>query len=81
MERVIVTVVAPGGSVACDLELPAELEVRALAPAIARCLAPGNGAGEFRLEACALNRPLRPEETLAGAGVWDGAWLVLTVAT
>jgi hypothetical protein len=83
MTRVIVTVRRsdePGGSER-DLELPADLPAGQLAELIARALNwlpdPSGRVGSFEIEARPPGRRLHPFETLAGAGAWDGAWLVL----
>lgn len=73
MRRVIVTVVPAGAGEGMDLDLPADADVGGLAPALARAL--GLGAGSCRVEA--MGRTLGPDDTLAGAGVLDGGWLIL----
>ena len=78
MRRAIVTVSGLGASAGLDLEVPADTDAAGLAAAIARVLRPDLPAeGRYTLEAYPLSRSLRPDETLAVAGVWDGAWLVV----
>lgn len=81
MQRVIVTVKREGEARVRDLEVPAEVESRRLAQFIAEALGwhsdPAGQPLEYRIEAHPLGRLLRPEESLADAGVWDGSWLVL----
>src|SRR5690349_17426935 len=62
-----------------DLEVPAEVGAGRLAELLAAAVpvppdAPGTG---YRIEAQPLGRLLAPHESLADAGVWDGAWLIL----
>ncbi|HWI51370.1 MAG TPA: EsaB/YukD family protein [Symbiobacteriaceae bacterium] len=77
MRKAIVTVKCDGAPFALDLELPVDADSVGLARAAA--LAFGQD-GEFRVEVTSLGRPLNPTETLAAAGVWDGAWLLLKLA-
>ena len=81
MERVIVTVLRADEGVEHDLEVPAELEVGRLAELIAHALKwsslPGAPQLRFQVEARPPGRLLGPGETLASAGAWDGAWLIL----
>lgn len=79
MEKVIVTVMRAGEPVGLDLEVPAELEAGALARLIAACFdqAVPEPDRSWQLEAHPPGRPLQPQESLASAGVWDGAWLML----
>lgn len=75
MQRVIVTVLPSEEAPGLDLELPAGQPVSLLLPQIARALELPEGS--YRLESCPGGRPLAAEETLARAGIWDGAWLML----
>lgn len=79
MESVIVSVKRGDVDWSWDLELPAELPLAKLAPLIARALrwavAEDQPLGGYQVEAQPPHRPLGPNDTLAGAGVWDGAWL------
>ena len=80
MERVIVTVKRQDEARVRDLEVPAEIEARQLAELIARALNwDSDAAGEpieYEIAAEPLGRVLAAGESLADAGVWDGAWLV-----
>jgi len=79
VENVIVSVRRSDVDWSWDLEAPAELPLAKLAPLIARALrwavAEDQPLGGYQVEAQPPNRPLGPQDTLAGAGVWDGAWL------
>jgi len=87
MQRVIVTVKRQNEARVHDLEVPAEMPAKELAQTIARALnwdinLPGV-VPQYQIEAHVSGKPgkvLQPDETLAGAGVWDGAWLVLQTA-
>jgi hypothetical protein len=87
MQRVIVTVKRQNEARVRDLEVPAEMPAKELAQTIARVLnwdinLPG-AIPQYQIEAHISGKPgkvLQPDETLAGAGVWDGAWLVLQAA-
>ena len=63
-----------------DLEVPAEVDSAQLTRLIAEALHwDGDAAGvqqDYDIVALPLGRPLQPEESLASAGIWDGAWLV-----
>jgi hypothetical protein len=80
MDRIIVTVKAPFQAYALDLEVPTNVPAGALADLLARSLG-GPEAGAYALAAAPPGRLLQPEETLAEAGVWSGAWLVLVIST
>lgn len=74
MRRAIVTVRCGEIPYALDLEVPVDVDSAGVARAAAR----GFGVeGEFALEVFPLGRLLAPTETLAEAGAWDGAWLLL----
>jgi len=81
MERVIVTVRLARETRGRDLEVPAEVEAARLAEQIADALQWGkNPAGQpvrYEIRADPPGRILQPGESLADAGAWDGAWLVL----
>jgi hypothetical protein len=81
MERVIVSVQLDDDGEVRDLELPAEIEAARLAELIARALGwTADLAGQstrYEIEAQPLGRALKPSESLADAGVWDGSILVL----
>lgn len=78
MAAIITLTVRPTG-LSYDLELPTELPAAELAHLLAELLLPEGSqpAGPPRLEVPALGRSLAPEESLAEAGLWDGAWLAL----
>ena len=80
MQRVIVTVNRQGEARVRDLEVPAEVEAERLSKMIAQALRwDSDQAGEhieYEIMAEPPGRTLLPHETLADAGVWDGAWLV-----
>jgi len=73
MEHVIVTVKRKGEAQVHDLEVPVEMNAEALVQEIALSLGWGGG---YEIYAVPPERVLSPHETLAQAGVWDGAWLV-----
>jgi hypothetical protein len=75
MRRVIVTVKCEGLAEARDLEVPTTMPAARLAGQIARAL--GQPPGDYRVEAFPPGRALGPEETLADAGAWDGAWVIV----
>jgi hypothetical protein len=83
MERVVVTVKRQGEARVRDLEVPAEVEAGRLAELVAEALRwEVDAAGQrlhYEIEAHPLGRTLQPGESLAAAGVWDGAWLVFRV--
>jgi len=80
MQRVIVTVKHQCEAQVRDLEVPAEVEAEHLSKMIAQALRwDSDQAGEpieYEIMAEPPGRTLLPHETLADAGVWDGAWLV-----
>ena len=80
MQRVIVTVKRHDEAQVRDLEVPAEVEAEQLAEMIARALRwDSDQAGQpirYEIMAEPPGRILHPHESLADAGVWDGAWLV-----
>jgi hypothetical protein len=78
MGRVIVTVKVEGLPEARDLEVPATEPAGRLAERIA--LALGRPPGPYSLEAFPPGRVLAPGETLAEAGAWEGAWLIISEA-
>ena len=80
MDRVIVTVKGAAAPHATEVEVPVTLPARELAPLLAGALGLAGGGAACRIEAFPPGRILDPEETLADAGVWDGAWLVLMPA-
>lgn len=80
MQRVIVTVKRQGEARVRDLEVPAEVEAERLSKMIAQALRwdsdPAGQPLEYEIMAEPPGRVLRADESLAGAGAWDGAWLV-----
>ena len=79
METVILSVRRADLDWSWDLELPSDLPMMRLAPMMARALrwpvAEDQPMGGYQVEAQPPHRPLMPQDTLGGAGVWDGAWL------
>lgn len=73
MEHVIVTVKREGEAQVRDLEVPVEMNAETLVHEITLSLGWGGG---YEIYAVPPERVLNPRETLAQAGVWDGAWLV-----
>ncbi|MDQ0285170.1 hypothetical protein J2Z49_000260 [Desulfofundulus luciae] len=80
-ERVIVTVQRQGEREVRDLEVPANVPSGQLAKMIARALSwdarPEGQQPSYKIEAYPPGRVLLLQESLAEAGVWDGAWLVI----
>ena len=80
MQRVIVTVKRQNEARVRDLEVPAEVEAEQLSKMIAQALRwesdPAGQPVEYEIEAEPPGRALAPQESLAEAGAWDGAWLV-----
>ncbi|HNR97051.1 MAG TPA: EsaB/YukD family protein [Anaerolineae bacterium] len=80
-DRAIVTVKVQGEARVRDLEVPTDIAASRLLELITEALRLKVDAGgqtiDFSLDAHPPGRTLLPDETLASAGVWDGAWLVL----
>jgi hypothetical protein len=80
MQQAIVTVKRQQESRVRDLEVPTDVEAGRLAQMIAQALHwESDAAGqpiEYEIMAEPLGRTLGPQESLADAGAWDGAWLV-----
>ncbi len=80
MQRVIVTVRRADETRLRDLELPADIDAGQLANIVAEALRwqsnPQGAKASYTIEAHPLGRTMQPNETLAGASVWDGSWLV-----
>jgi len=75
-ERVLVTVTCGEGTLGYDVRLASSAPTGLLA----RHLAGALGVREplaYRMEIRPAGRVMDPDETLAQAGIWDGAWLVL----
>jgi len=81
MGRLVVTVKRKGDSRVRDVEVPADVGAGELAALVARTLRwDSDAAGQpltFAIEAQPPGRLLEPHESLADAGVGNGAWLVL----
>jgi hypothetical protein len=79
--QVIISVSRSGDGQVHDIEVPATMQAGQLAKLIARSMGWGSDAASrslrYRVEVHPLGRVLAEAETLAEAGVWDGAWLVL----
>jgi len=80
MQRVIVTVKRQREARVRDLEVPAEVKAGRLAEMIARAMRwesdPAGQPIRYEIMAEPPGRILNPQESLAEAGAWDGAWLV-----
>jgi WXG100 protein secretion system (Wss), protein YukD len=80
VDRVIVTVKLANEARVRDVELPANVPMAQLARALAQRLGWNQEAGDQQLsydvEVYPPGRRLNPNETLAQASAWDGAWLV-----
>lgn len=81
MQRAIVTVKLEGSDQEFDLEVPAELPSQELANLITFNLRPDRAQQqEFAIRCLKpepLRRTLRSDESLAAAGLWDGAYLMI----
>jgi hypothetical protein len=81
MQRAIVTVKLQGSDLEYDLEVPAELSSLELADLITFNLRPDRAVHQTFAVRClkpdAFKRPLGADESLAAAGLWDGAYLVI----
>jgi len=79
MLRIIVVAKRKDETISYDLEIPAEIEIRELAPTIATALGwshqDADASAKYAVYVPSQNRHLSPDETLATAGVWDGAQL------
>lgn len=80
MERAIVTVRHMAEDEGCDLEVPVTVTVQQLTDLLVAGLE-WDASTTYRIWAEPPGRNLDPHETLAGAGVWDGAHLVLEPQT
>lgn len=79
-DRVIVAVVDSDNGYTSDMELPTEMPVDDLAKGILHLLReyePRKYAGRYLPVLYAKGRELNSGETLASAGIWDGAEIVL----
>ncbi|MBV8718147.1 MAG: PASTA domain-containing protein [Chloroflexi bacterium] len=81
MQRVVVAVRRQAEAAETDFEVPTDVTATDLVEQLSRSLGAPAGAGALELRAVSLGRALRPEETLADAGLWDGAILVLARST
>ena len=82
MENLIVTVTNLSKSFLLDLEVPADVPAQQLLADIEEALCGYdphllNGSQATSLFCNRLGRPLRPEETLEDAGVWDGDYITM----
>ena len=79
MDRITVTVRRKDGAQEHDLEVSSEVSAKRLAELVARALhwdSDAPDAVEYEIVAEPPGRALDPGESLADAGVWDGARLV-----
>jgi hypothetical protein len=80
MSRVIVTVQRAGDPRTRELEVSASVAGPRLAELVSRALGwdqdPSGDRAVFQIEVLPLGRRLVGEESLAGAGAWDGSWLI-----
>lgn len=78
--QVIVTIQQASEARAYDVEVPTTMAFGEIAAIVAEKLGWGlDSAGAplpYEIEAVALGRRLRPDETPARSEVWDGAWLI-----
>jgi len=72
MWRVVVHVKREGEE-GCDLEVPAEVPISELVKLISQAL---GWCDRYGVKAESLGRTLKPDETLAEAGAWDGSHLI-----
>jgi len=81
MDLVIVTVKRENEARVRDLEVPADMPSAQLASLIAEWCGwnqdPGGKPVRYEIHSTPPDRILAPDETLAQAQAWDGAWLVL----
>jgi hypothetical protein len=77
VQRVIVSVRRRGDAQIAEFEVPTDLSASELAQQFAEILGAPTGATPLAIQVASLGRALAPNETLAEAGVWDGASLVL----
>ena len=78
MSRVIASVKLESAAYARELELPASVRADVLIPRVVEIL----GGGRPTFEQCSVTcfpagHTLQAAETLAVAGVWDGAWILI----
>jgi len=84
MQRAIVTVRIQGSQQEYDLEVPATVPSQELADLITYNLRPARASHQLYAIECLrpgpFKRRLKPNESLADAGLWDGAYLVIEPA-
>jgi hypothetical protein len=80
VQRVIVSVRRRGDAELADFEVPTDLTGAELAEQFAGILGAPGGTAPLTIQLVSRGRVLAPRETLAEAGVWDGASLVLARA-
>ena len=78
--RVVVSVKLRGDGLGADFEVLTDTSAAELARQIAQNLGVPKGKGQLELRSLSLGRALRPDETFADAGLWDGATLILARA-
>lgn len=82
VSKAIVTVMRRGDQRAWDVEVPTDIPARKLVQMIVQAMgwetAPSGQPVSYRAIVKPAERALLPHESLADAGVWDGAWLVLS---
>jgi hypothetical protein len=82
MHRIIVYLAPSNNRPGVDLEVPAAIHSNHLAKLIAQLVwqeaDDPQGAGQWQLFATPPGRLLRPDESLAEAGAWDGATITLS---
>lgn len=73
--KVLLSVGREGEGAWRDLELPANQPLQDLLPHLGAIL--GSACMEWEVLSAPPARPVDPSRTLAEAGVWSGAWLLL----
>lgn len=79
-QSVIVTLKLDSGMTLGDYELPANLPIAQLGALLLEALMPQHGrmlSGWKNLR-LSCGRPLHPDQTLAGCGIWDGSVVTLS---
>lgn len=81
MEPIIVTVKLEGEAQIRDIEVQPDINAEMLASIIAAGFGWDVGVNgekiEYQIEVTPPGKILKPDQTLAQVGAWDGAWLVL----
>jgi len=81
VQRVVVSVRRRGDGQASDFEVPTDVGAAELVAQLVGTLGEPQGVGAVELRPMSLGRALRPDETLADAGLWDGVRLTLARAS